>query len=364
MAVTTFASNDALTNRLWSRKLAVEVTKATPIAALIGTGPNSIIQLKDETQKGKGDQVTFGLRRQLIGAGVTENQVLEGNEEALTTYSDSIIINELAHAVRVRNTQTIDSQRVMFNMREEANDGLVDWYADRMSLAFFLHVGGYTASTIDFEGRTLPIVGKPVYYGNNALIAPSRQVWAGTATNDQTLGVSDTFNLTLIDKAVERAKLANPKIRPVRVDGADKYVMYLHPTQVTSLRTNTSTGQWLDITKAVYQGSRQNNPIYSGALGEYNGVVLREAEHVVPGVNSSTNAQINTVRRAVLLGAQAAVAAFGNDRGPERYKRVEELFDYQREMGVSVQTVWGMKKTVFNSLDFGVVVVSTYAAAA
>jgi hypothetical protein len=64
----------------------------------------------------------------------------------------------------------------------------------------------------------------------------------------------------------------------------------------------------------------------------------------------------------VLLGAQSAVAAFGMKNAPDKYKTVEELFDYQRELGVSVQTVLGMKKTVFNSSDFGCVVVSTYAA--
>jgi hypothetical protein len=110
-------------------------------------------------------------------------------------------------------------------------------------------------------------------------------------------------------------------------------------------------------------GSKQKNPIYDGSLGEYNNVILREAEHVVPGVNSATGAQINTVRRAVLLGAQSAVTAFGMKTAPEKYKRVEELFDYQRELGVSVQTVLGMKKTRFsNGEDFGTIVVSTYAA--
>lgn len=364
MAVTTFGVNDALSNKLWAKKLAVEVSKATEIAPLIGTSSSSIIQLRDETQKGSGDQVTFGLRTQLVGDGVTENQVLEGNEEALSTYSDTIRINELAHAVRVRNEQTIDAQRVLFDMRAEANDGLTDWYADRMSMAAFIHWGGYTAPTMTFEGRVIPQL-RSVHYGNNAPTAPtpSRRVYAGTATSDETLGVSDTFNLTLIDRAVERAKLANPRIRPVRIDGADRYVMYLHPTQVTSLRTSTQVGQWLDITKAIYQGSRQNNPIYNGSLGEYNGVVLRESEHVTPGVNSTTGAEIPNVRRAVLLGAQSAVAAFGNKMSPERYKRIEETFDYERELGVSVQTVWGLKKTVFNGNDFGTIVVSTYAAA-
>lgn len=365
MAVTTFGINDALANKLWSKKLATEASKATAIAPLIGTGTNSIIQIKDETSKGAGDKVTFGLRTQLIGDGVTESETLEGNEEALSTWSDAIYINELAHAVRVKNDQTIDAQRVPFSLREEANAGLVDWYSDRMSLMFFLQVCGYTAPTIAFEGRTLTLNSK--HWGFNTILAPSSgRVVRPTGANDEALGTSNTFDLSLIDKAIEKAKLANPKIRPITVNGEKKYVLYLHPTQVTSLRTNTSTGQWLDITKAVYQGSRANNPIYDGSLGEYNGVILREAEHVTPGVNSSTGATISTVRRAVLLGAQSAVAAFGMKTAPEKYKRVEELFDYQREMGVSVQTVLGMKKTRFdnNSEDFGCIVISTYAAPA
>lgn len=363
MATTSYGVNDALAVKLWSKKLAVEVSKATPIAPLIGSSANSIIQLKDETQKSKGDKVTFGLRRQLTGDGVSESQVLEGNEEALTTYSDSILINEVAHAVRVKNSQTIDAQRVPFSLRQEANDGLVDWYADRLSMTFFIQSCGYTGTTIDFEGTTYTL-NNGVLYGHNSPTAPStnRILRAGSQATDQALTSSDIFTLDLVDKAVEKAKVANPKIRPVRIDGENHYVMYIHPYQVTDLRTNTSTGQWMDIQKAAEKRGR-DNPIFTGALGVYNNVILRESEHVTPGVNSSTSAQITTVRRAVLLGAQSCVAAFGMDSGPTKYKTVEELFDYKRELGVSVQTIFGMKKTVFNSEDFGTIVVSTYAAA-
>lgn len=360
MSTTSYGVNDALAVKLWSKKLAVEVSKATAIAPLIGTSSNSIIQLKDETSKGKGDKVTFGLRVQLNGDGVTEGETQEGNEEALTTYSDALYINELSHAVRVKNEQTIDAQRVPFSLREEANSGLTDWYADRLSMMAFMHFGGFTAPTMAFEGRTVTI--KPVHYGFNAPTAPStnRIVRAGAVANDESLTSAHIFTLDLIDKAVEKAKLANPKIRPVMVDGAKHYVMYLHTTQVTDLRTNTSTGQWLDIQKAAEKRG-SSNPIFDGSLGVYNNVILREAEHVVPGV-STAGAQITTVRRAVLLGAQSSVVAFGMKTAPTKYKTVEELFDYQRELGVSCQTIWGMKKTVFNAEDFGTVVVSTYAA--
>ncbi|MET3560589.1 N4-gp56 family major capsid protein [Bartonella japonica] len=366
MSVTRIGINDPMAVKTWSKLLNQEVSKAIPIAPLIGTDSNSIVQLKDETNKESGDSIHFNLRVQLHGDGVTEGQALEGNEESLQFLNDRLAINELVHAVRVKNEGTIDQQRILHNLRTEAKNGLVDWYADRLSMMFFIQVCGYSALNINFEGRNIAI--KPVHYGFNTPTAPTdkRVLRPNEKTKDEELKEKDVFSLSLIDKAVERAKLANPKIRPVRVDGENVYVLYLHPTQVTQLRTNTDAGQWLDITKAIYSGSRIKNPIYDGSLGMYNGVVLRETEHITEGVDGTKPVQ--NVRRAVLLGAQSVVIAFGKDRGATRYKLVEELFDYEREFGVAAKTIIGMKKTCYNlpggqqgKQDFGTIVIPTYA---
>ncbi|WP_391486487.1 phage capsid family protein, partial [Leclercia adecarboxylata] len=37
----------------------------------------------------------------------------------------------------------------------------------------------------------------------------------------------------------------------------------------------------------------------------------------------------------------------------------EELFDYENQLGVSAGMIFGVKKTVFNSADFGVIVCPT-----
>lgn len=50
--------------------------------------------------------------------------------------NEKVRINELTHAVRIKYEGSIDQQRVPFNLRKEAKDGLVDWYADRLSLMF------------------------------------------------------------------------------------------------------------------------------------------------------------------------------------------------------------------------------------
>jgi N4-gp56 family major capsid protein len=365
MAITNFGTNDPLAVKLWSKSLDVEALKYTDIFPLIGTDSNSIIHHKTETSKGAGDKVTYGLRMQLTGAGFTENQLSEGNGESLTIYSDAVVINELGHVVGVKSQNTIDSQRVPFNLREEARDGLADWYAKRFSTAFFNQVCGYTPQTdIRFTGL-------------QSVLTTNRIVRQSSRTDDASLVSTDVFSLQLIDKVKEAAIVATPKIRPVRVTSkagangrrdynatlTDKYVLYMHPFQITDLRQSTSTGQWLDISKAAMTGGEvTNNPLYTGAIGEYNGVILRSSFDVTNGVSNAGVAQ-TSVFRAVLLGGQAVMMAFGMKDSPGKYRWNEELFDHKRRLEVSAWTIHGLKKTQFNSIDYGTVVLSTWAAA-
>lgn len=365
MAQTTFGVNDALAVKLWARRLEYDIIYRSEISALIGTSPNSIIHLKTETSKESGDRVTFPLMKKLTGAGFTEGEIAEGNGESLSLYSDAVTINELGHVVDIPNNgRSIDAQRVPVNLRDAAKVGLRGWKAERMSVTFFNQVCGYTAET------------RPKFYGFNTIVAPSRQIFVDTANNnsdgDENLASDDIFSLKYVDYAREMAETASSPLRPINVEGVEggrdisggKYVMYLHPYQVTDLRTSTSTGQWLDIQKAALSASDSSkNPIYTDALGEYNNVILRKANHVTQGVNSSTGAAISTVRRAVLLGAQAAAVAFGKGNGPMTYAWNEELIDHKRRLEVSIMSMFGMKKTRFDSQDFGTVVVSSYAAA-
>lgn len=356
MSTTSFGVNDAMAVKLWAKMLAVAERDSLEIAPLMGDDANSIIHIKREPSKGAGDQVTFGLRARLTGDGKTESETAEGNGEALSIYSQAVTINELGHVVGVKSENTIDAQRVPFDLRQEAKDGLADWWMDRLSVSFFNQVCGYTPQT------------NTKYTGLNATTGhtSTRRIFAGTASNDQSLTSADTFTLDLIDQAVEMATVGNQKIRPLMIGGKPRYVVYLHPYQVTSLRTNYSTGQWGDIQKAALSGSASSNhPIYTGALGEYNGCILRSSQDVTLGVSSaSSTTSVANTRRAVLLGAQAAVCAYGQKQsGPSKYRWNEELLDHKRKLEVSAWSIFGMKKAVFNSVDFGAITISSYAAA-
>lgn len=347
MSTTDYPVNHPLAVKLWSTKLMHEALKETYFARFMGKTSDNLIQIKEETSKGAGDKITFGLRMQLVGLGVQGDATLEGNEEALVTYSDAVTINQLRHAVR--SDGKMSEQRVPFSIREEARMGLTDWFANMWDTSFFNQLAGNTAVT---DTRQT---------GNMAATAPTGFVYPDGKTTEAgvaSAGASTQMQLQLLDFAKEKASTAVPMIRPIKVNGEDKYVCFLHPYQVTNLRTNTNTGQWLDIQKAAMTGGEiTKNPIYTGALGEYNGVILHSAFRIPSSPTQST------VKRAVFAGAQAGVIAFGQDFGKGKvgsnFNWVEKLFDYENQLGVSAGTIYGLKKTVFNALDFGVLVIPT-----
>lgn len=348
MAATDFAAGSPLAVKLWEKRIIREALKMTKAFGFMGTSSNSLIQVFEDTEKGAGDQVRVPLRMQLSGRGADETEALEGNEESLLTYYDTLLINEIVHATR--NKTTMAQQRVPWSIRSEGANAIRDWYRDRIDTWFFNAITGNTAQT------------DVLYTGQNSTTAPTsasgntRILYTGGHGSEASISTTNTFNLSLLDAAVEQAKTATPLIRPVMVGSAEYYVAFLHPWQVTAMRTNTSTGQWLDIQKAALSGGEiENNPIFTGALGVYNGVVLHDSTRI-PAAPTNSN-----VRRAVFCGAQSAAMAFGKGYSGESARYVEDSFDYGRQFGQSVQTIAGIKKMVFNSIDFGTIVLASYA---
>lgn len=358
MATHTIGVNDALAVKLWSNRMDVEALKETTAYEFMGTGAGSLCQIMTETQKGAGDSIKWGIRMLASGEGTTENETQEGNEEGITRYSDVLLINELGHAHRVRAEGTIDRQRVPYNMREECYDSLKDWYADRIDTAFFNQLAGNTVQT---NGK---------YTGFNSTIAPSASsiFRGGAVANDQSMSSStQEFKLSLIDKAVNRAKTTSPMLRPIKGLGKDvDYVCFIHPDQTLSMRADTATaGNWFDLQgKRLQGGEGDKSGLYTGAVGIYNRTLIVENTRVPKGVHSSTGAAVDNTRRAIFCGAQSLGLAFGKGGGKNKFKWVEELFDYDRELGVRASSIFGIKKTVYNSVDYGTIVLGSYAAPA
>ena len=353
---TEFGVNHPLAVKLWSKKLLHESLKATWFSKFMGRSSSDIVQFNPELKQ-VGDRLTFGLRMLLTGDGVQGDATLEGNEEALQLYSDSILINQIRHAVR--SGGKMSEQRVPYSIREEARQGLSDWHADRLDSAFMNQLAGNTN------------IADTKVTGNNATIAPTTNHWIhSTGTTEGSMSASSVFSLTLVDRAVVTAKMLSPGIRPVKVGGEEKRVMFIHPYQHYQLRANTATGQYMDIQKAAVQGGQiSKNPIYTGAIAEYNGVIMHEATRVPWGTlaqapNSKTTLGVTSVARAIMAGAQAGICCTGKNTGEGlEASWVEELFDYKNQLGVAGGLMYGLKKSVFNSTDFCTIVVSSFSPA-
>ena len=183
--------------------------------------------------------------------------------------------------------------------------------------------------------------------------SPNRIIYGGTATSEGSIGASDVFNTSLIGKA-KRLALAdeNTMIQPVNINGNETYVMIIDQWQARDL---VADEKWIAAQQhANVRGEK--NPIFSGALGVYDGVVLHQSNRVV---RTETGSGGTKVGHALFLGAQAAVFAMGGEATWN-----EDVFDYGAKWGVSFGRIFGIKKTQFkydgiNPTDFGCINVLT-----
>jgi N4-gp56 family major capsid protein len=342
MAVTAFGTNDAQTVKIWSTLTLREALKATLFSKIMGTGKTAILQKMTELEKSAGDQIKYDLLMQMTGAGVTGDNRMRDNEEALVYYQDTVNIDQLRNAHAFRR---MSQQRTLHDMRSDAKANLADWFAGKFDDYMFRCLCGDTTLT---HGQTAT--------------APTTNhiIYSGDATSQGNIGTNDQFTLSDIDFSKEKAKTLTPPIRPTMVNGKEMYVVVLHPYSVTDLRldvANSAYFTWPDI-QMYAQKRGNNNPIFTSALGVYNDCILFESNRIYSPASN--------VRRNLFLGAQAGVFAMGGAYDSIEKSRVgkdnlmswyEEIDDYGNEKGISVGAIFGMNKSVFNSADYGLITI-------
>ena len=351
MAATEFGTSSSQTVKIWSKKTWYEAQKgALYFNKFLGDNEDAILYMAKDLEKNAGDNIVYDLLVEMSGSGVTGDNVLEGNEEALTFYQDSIKIDQLRHA---HIFGKMSQQRTVHNLRKDGQWALSRWWSNKLEEYLFRYLCGDT--TLSHAANT----------GRAADSA--HQVYSGDATSETTLDTNDRFMLEDIDYAKEKALTADVPMRPVRIDGDDYFAVVLHPYSVTDLKLGLGTGasgiKWHEIQQyANVRGLK--NPIFNGSLGVYNKCILYESHRIYT--------PLTNVRRNLLLGAQAGIFALGNayDKmdqkkvGKDNYiSWVEKNQDYENKKGLAAGAVFALQKTRFNSADFGVTTISSYAAA-
>lgn len=354
---------DAKAVKRWSASLFVEtLAKSYFERRFIGTGPNSVIQRLTELEAGPGDTVDYDLSVQLQGQPTYGDARLEGSEEQLQFYSDEVTIDQVRKSVSAGGRMT--RKRTAHDLRRTARDRLSDYWSAFLDQMLFMYLSGARGINGDYIVQT-------TWTGmaDNALTAPDANhiLYGGSATSAATITSSDTMDYSIVQAAVVSAKMMraqNPDLAnmlPVTVGGGMYYVTVMSPYQEYTLRTSTATGGWLDIQKAAAAAEGKDSPIFRGGLGMIDGAVLHSHEYVVRFSNYGAGSNV-AAGRALFMGRQAGVVAFGT-KGGLRFDWQEDTKDYGNEPTVAAGTIIGVKKTTFNSSDFGVIALDTAAAA-
>ena len=357
MATTVYGVNHPLAVKVWSKAVAREALKITQFGQFMSKDTDSLIVVKEELNKSAGDTVYVPLAMIPTGDGVQGDGTLQNNEEALTTYRDALIINQLRHAMK--SDGKMSEQRTLLNLREEFKIGLAKWWADRFDAWCANQAAGNTTIT---DTR---------YTGNNATISPSStagntraEFGNGTCTTENSVSTCACYiTLDMIDRCINVAETCSPAILPANTPLGRFYVMMMHPNQEYRLRTDATAGAitWFNLHQAMLQGGQpeDESPIiqsgFHGFIGMYNNTLLYVNSRM-PVANSTT-----ACRRAVFMGAGALIAGFGQGYGMEQYDWVEAMDDYENQFGVACGLIGGVKKTVFNSIDYATIALTTYA---
>lgn len=338
MAVTEFGTGDPQAVKRWSDSLYRESIGKTYCKRFMGKGADAILRILTDLESSAGDNIKFDLRKQDRSNGVQGDTRLKGFESALTFYQDQVNIDQLRNAHAFRG---MTAQRTVHDLRAEGRASLSTWFAWVYDVMFFTYMAGVSGDSNENISGILGGSG----FADNALAAPDADHLI-----DQT---GTPFALTDLDAAIAKAKVSNPRVRPTMVNGQPKYVACLHPYSIRSLKTGSTATAWNQIHQnASQRGS--SNPIYTGALGEYNGVVLHESEFIQ---------RVGNVTHNVFLGAGAGTIAFGNAwkkskrgaGGGSHFSYKEEDDDFGNEEAIAAASIFGMTKNTFDSADFGVV---------
>lgn len=344
MADTNVASG--LTVAQWDDMFFTEYLTENRFAGEMGSGENSIIQVKEDLTKKKGDRVHYALVNKLTQDAVTGSDTLEGNEESMVSRSFPVTVDKRRNGVRVAE---IDEQYSAISLRNAARATLKDWsmkdteHLIIQSLASINGVKYADASEVQKDAWLVDNSDR-VLFGAAA---------AGLTDHSADLALLDTTSDKLTATAVTTMKYkalvtASPKVRPIRVaeNGRHYFILYCDPRCFRDLKNETSSP--IMTAQQYVSLETENNRLFQGGDLLWNGVIIKEVHDIydelhVPFTNVGDTATTE-VGVAFLCGAQAVGAAYA-----ARWRSREQTFDYGDKQGVAIDSIYGIDKMQFGS---------------
>lgn len=342
-------ANPNLTPEIWDDTFFTEYLTENRYSGEMGTNENSVIQIREDLSKKKGDRINFALVNKLTQNAVTGRDTMEGNEEELGSRSFELAVNKRRNAVRVAE---IDEQFSAISLRDAAKFTLKDWAmkdTERLITRALGVMGGIpmTVADVALAGNQTTLDAwlvdnaDRVHFGNSAYTAKT-DLSAGLAT----LTAGTAAELLTIDN-IDHMKFmamnqANPKIRPIRseANGRYYYLMYAHPLAFRDLKKDSALRQ----AQREVSVEMENNRLFKGGDLLWNSVIIKEAHDLYDYSTLTGLGDSSTVVPAFLCGAQSVGVAYAR-----RWRSKTQEFDYGDKHGVETSSIYGIDKMVFGT---------------
>lgn len=307
----------------WAKQLAYEVGKEIYFSKFIGDTFESMIVSKSMPE-GKGKDMTFGLVG-YTGTAVTGDSALESNEQNLT--SNEVVVTTSQRRFGVINAGNFDDSKVLYDFRTEALSQLKRQYAEDHDAQIF-------------DKLTITSgAGAFLRADDSASVYAASDPKANLAATD----LATPSDISKLKKMAMLGTTKSYKMKPIRVEGKDYYVLLLHPEAAYDLAQDST---WRNAQQ--YANIRgEDNPIFSGALGVYDGVIVHEHEGITTAADGGGGSV--AYARNLFLGAGAACHA-----KVDEMSWVEKTFDYGNKLGIAAGQIYGVARSTFDSKDYAV----------
>lgn len=374
--------NQNLRERVWLRdEYVTPYIRMSGFDRYMGRGTNAIIRIISESVTNGGKEVIMPLVGLIRGEGVTDSQVLEGNEDDMDTYADSIRVRWRRNAVKVPKSTSYNTS---LDLLAAARPRLRDWAANVVMKKGLVQqmqgivVPGTTVTesdglTYQAPDTVIPYAQATAAQRNAFVVNNSDRILFGADVANASSGVmatalatidatNDKLTPALISKAKRIAQAtasltattAN-NISPITPyttnDGEEWYVMFVHPLAMRDLRNDPTMTQ----ANRDARERGENNPLFRGGDLLWDGVVIREMFDLE--VIAGAGAAGIDVAHNFLAGQSALAVAWGQE--PRAITDRDQ--DYQFRPAVAIEELIGIKKTSFAGKQYGGVSVFTAA---
>lgn len=371
MAKTNFAALTDEQKTAWGMDFWAHARNRSFINKFLGKSDNSMVHHITELRKDKkGARAVMTLVADLTGDGVVGDNKLEDNEEEMKSFDTVIQIDQLRNANRLEGRMA--DQKSIVNFRRQSRDKLAYWLGDRIdqlaflslsSLPYSMHTNGAAragSSLVDLEfaeATPAPTANRQFYLGAD-----------GNLVQGTGFDAPDGSLTPLTYKSLVRMK-ANAKdsyLKPLRNSGGeDLYMVFVTPQGMADLRLDPDFLQ--NVRNAGVRG--KSNDLFSGASSVMvDGMIIHEYRHVFSNHKAAEGDRFGATtgndigQRVLFCGAQALGMA---DIGAAEW--VEDVFDYENELGISVAKIFGFLNPQFKgnlanyetNENFGVMVMDT-----